>query len=253
MNDIAPPKISRLHTALCVFISPNEAFKAIERRPLKLFPMMMIWAAFIAMFIWYFSIVELDSIIGYSLSGPDLTAQDRAEAEALMESITRYTQAFGAAIGLSASSLILWALYAAYLSLISAMVGDKVYFGQWFSLIVWTSLVMLVRVAAGMVVLYNSPDGRLSVEALNPLVLSNLGMESGNGWLQGFYDYVDITAIWQTILVILAYRRWLAASWFRAIAVVTGPYWIIGGALALIYLFFWAAISSSLEPFMPSP
>ena len=81
-----------------------------------------------------------------------------------------------------------------------------------------------------------SPSGQLSQYALDPLTLSNLGMESSNGLVQFIMSAVSLTMIWSIALVVMAYKQWLQSSMSKALTIVLAPYLLIFSALAYFAL-----------------
>ena len=49
-----------INTAINIFTAPAEAFKELDQRPSKLFPLALILTSTIATMFWYFSIVDFD-------------------------------------------------------------------------------------------------------------------------------------------------------------------------------------------------
>ena len=223
---------SPLATALNIFTSPSEAFAAIEQRPTWLFPLLTIIVAFSAVIAWYFTIVDFDWYVDQIASTLNVREQQAAaDGMRMMGSGGMMASALG---GIIFGFPIVFALYAGYLRLVSHILGDDTSFRKWFSLSVWTYLVYLVSVLALAVVVFLNPEGRIDIEAANPLSLNNLlGTEPGDTF-HSLAKAVDLVMLWHFALMVLGYRQWLSASTGQACAVILGPAVVIYGIWFLV-------------------
>lgn len=221
-----------LNTAINILTSPAEAFNELNQRPTKLFPLVIIMVSTMLVMFWYFSIVDFDWFIDDSLAGRNL---DEAQIEVMREQMSAMSQTtfkmFGV-FGSSAAILIMYVLQAGYMSLASALNGDRYKFTNWFSLVCWTSLPALLSVGGMVVNILLSPNGQLSVYALDPLTLANLGMQSSNGSVQTIMNSLSLTMFWSVTLLIMAYKQCLQSSLSKALTIVLAPYLLILGVWA---------------------
>ncbi|MCG8413496.1 MAG: YIP1 family protein [Pseudomonadales bacterium] len=228
--EVAP--MSKPNLALNLLTAPAEAFTEIARRPSKLFPLLLIISCNALVLLWYFNIVDYDWYIDDVLSGSSLNETEMAEAREAMQSMSRTTMMSFAMLGGAIGVSVIFLLQATYLSLVSALRGDDYKFSHWFSLTCWAGLPFLLSTIGMAVTILLSPTGQLSVYDLDPLALRNLGMVSSNDSVQSLYNSISLSMVWSAVLILLAYRQWLSASWLRSAAVVATPYLLIVGVWA---------------------
>lgn len=227
---------SALATAINVFAAPGEAFAALRRRPAFWFPLLVLIGANAAGMIWYHSILDYDWFIDEMIAQ---SGQDDEEAIEAMRSGFEMQSAFGVRAGVAAVSgaivfVLLYAVQALYLTLVSAVAGDGHKFRHWFSLACWTSLPALVSVAGMLATVALSPNGQLSPYDLDPLSLRNLGLPAESRAMENLTGFLSLSSLWALALLTLGYRHWLECGWFRAAAVVATPWALVLGALALL-------------------
>ncbi|NKB34077.1 MAG: hypothetical protein GKR91_13365 [Pseudomonadales bacterium] len=227
---------SAISTAINILTSPSEAFAELEQRPTKLFPMAVVLISMILVMLWYYTIVDFDWFIDDALTLSNIPEDQMDEAREQMGSMSQTTfTAFGI-LGSTVFILLLWTLQAGYLSMASALNGDKFRFTNWFSLILWTALPYLLSTVGMAVTIALSPNGQLSAFDLNPLTLRNLGMVTNVDTLDRIFSQLDLTIIWGITLTVMAYKQWLQSSWIKACAIVLAPYLLILGVWAYFAL-----------------
>jgi hypothetical protein len=230
MPETAPRKATLLETATNIFAAPSEAFSELNARPTKLFPLLLIMLCVMAANAWYFTILDYDWFIDDMLTQVGSLSEEELEsAREAMASLSQrnmmFLRVFGGAFGL----LAIFVLQAGYLSLASALKGDKYRFSHWFSLICWTSLPYLLSVLTMVVNIVLNSNGQLSSFELNALTLSNLGIQPDNDSMRQLFNTIDLTMLWSMVLVVMAYNQWLDSGWMKAMAVVLAPYLLIIG------------------------
>jgi len=225
-----------LNTAVNIFTSPSEAFTELQQRPRKLFPLLLILSSLLAVMFWYFSIVDFDWYIDDLLSGADLEEEQLEQARQEMTFMPQSMFGLFSAIGAAIATLTTWLLQSGYLSLASALSGDRFRFSHWFSLVLWTSLPSLLSIMGMAVNIALSPNGQLNAYDLDPTTLASLGMQSNNAAVQGIFTFINLALIWGVVLTVLGYRQWLQSGWTRALSVVLAPYILIFGVWAYFAL-----------------
>jgi len=238
-SDTAPKTntASSIAIAINILTAPSEAFRALELKPTKLFPLALVLVSSVIILFWYFTIIDFDWYVDDTLAAnPNLTAEQLETARERMTSMSQSTfRMFGMA-GSVVSVLVLYLVQSVYLSMVSALSGDKYRFSHWFSLICWTNLPYLLVVIGMGVTILLSPNGQISAYDLNPLTLANLGMNATGSPLQSLFRVVSLNMIWSLCLVVMGYRQWVQSGWIKAIAVVLTPYLLILGIWAYIAL-----------------
>jgi hypothetical protein len=228
----------QLSTAINIFTAPGEAFTEIDQRPTKLFPLALIAISTMAVMFWYFSILDFDWFIDGTISRSSRELTDD-QAEAARETFGSMSQGnfkllgvFGSLVGI----LAIYVLQASYLSMVSALSGDRYKFSNWFSLVLWCSLPTLLSVIGRGVTILLSPNGQLSAYDLDPLTLANLGMISNNESIQTVLSTLNLPMFWTLALLLMAYRQCLNSSVVKALSVVLTPYLLIFGVWAYFAL-----------------
>lgn len=221
--------VGYLATAVNIFTAPRDAFNTLEQRPSKLFPLaVMIVSTMLVMF-WYFSIVDFEWYVDDVLTGSNLEGEQLEQARENMLQLSRTNMMLFGMLGGAVGMLVIFVLQSAYLSLVSALHGDKYRFGHWFSAVCWTGLPSLLAIVGMVVTILLSPNGQLSAYDLNPLTLTNLGMQTDNASLQSILNSLNLPMVWSLALMVMLYRQWLNASALRATVIVTAPYILIFG------------------------
>ena len=147
-----------------------------------------------------------------------------------MESIAPSNMMWLTMLSSGVSILVIYLLQSSYLSLVSALQGDEIRFKQWWSLVAWTNLPSLFLSISMAVNILLNPNGQLSALELNGLSLLSLGMETDNTSLNRVFSTINLAMIWHRgAMLIMAYRQWLQASAFKAMAIVIAPYLLIFG------------------------
>ena len=233
---VAAPS-SAFTTAVNILTAPAEAFKALDANPTKLVPLLTVLLSTLLVMFWYFTIVDFGWYIDDSLSRfSNMSEEQLTTMQERMESMSQTTfKMFGIA-GSSVSILLISVLQAGYLSMASALNGDKYRFSHWFSLVCWTSLPALLGVLGMVVTILLSPNGQISALDLNPLTLANLGMRSSSASVQTLLGSLNLTMFWGATLIVMAYRQWLHSGWVKALSIVLAPYALIFGIWSYLML-----------------
>lgn len=225
----APTSRSPLTTLINILTAPGEAFAALQRHPTKLFPLALIVVCTALVMFWYFSIVDFDWYVDDTLAGRgNLSEEQLKAAREAMLSISQGRFTLIGMIGSCVGALVTYVLLAGYLTMSSALGGDKHRFGHWFSLVCWSNIPALIGVVGMAVTIALSPNGQLSAYDLNPLTLANLGVVAGTEF-QTMLSVISLPMLWTIALLVIGYRQWLQASWIKAAAVVLAPYLLILG------------------------
>ena len=234
---VAAPS-SAFTTAVNILTAPSEAFKALDANPTKLVPLLTVLLGTLLVMVWYFTIVDFGWYIDDSLFTrfSYMSEEQLTTMQERMESMSQNTfKMFGIARS-SVSILLISVLQAGYLSMASALNGDKYRFSHWFSLVCWTSLPALLGVLGMVVTILLSPNGQISALDLNPLTLANLGMRSSSASVQTLLGSLNLTMFWGATLIVMAYRQWLHSGWVKALSIVLAPYALIFGIWAYFVL-----------------
>jgi hypothetical protein len=226
-----------LNLVINVLSAPHDAFTELKQRPSKLFPLALTLTLNSIVLAWYFNMVDFAWYVDDSLSLANLEEDELETAKNAMTSMGRNTFLGFGILGSLAVILGIYTVNSGYLSLISALRGESLKFGHWFSLQCWAGMPIIVSIVGMFATLLLSPNGQLSGYDLDPFTLRNLGFVSDNQSVQGLYASLSLTMLWTVGLIIAGYKQWLGASWMRAILTVTAPY--------LLFLGVWSIFSFS--------
>lgn len=229
-----PAAVNPLTIAINIFASPGDALRDLRDRPTILFPLLVTIISTAVVYAWYFQFVDyawyVDDIISRMGNLQDAQQDQIREAlNAQSRNVMTVTSTLGGMIGV----VFILALPAGYLSLVSALSGDRYRFRHWFSLVSWTGLPYLLVVLVMAVNILMSPNGQLSIYDANSLSLASLGFSAeGNTVLQATLEALNLPMFWSIGLTILGYHQWVGSSWLRAAVTVLAPYMVIFCTLA---------------------
>jgi hypothetical protein len=224
-----------------IFASPGEAFRALRLRPTFLLPLAAVLIAACAVIVWYYARVDLVWLIERSLDA----AQSQVPADARQQLLDRVGKTSPYAAGVSAAGvsaivvLLLMALAAGYLAIVSMLTNDGYRFKNWFALVCWSSLPLLLSSLATMVNLAVSDVSHLPAEQLNPLSIVNLLGLHGNasgGIGARLLQSADVTSLWALGLTIFGYSLWTKKGIASSALIVAGPLLVIAVLAAVAAL-----------------
>jgi hypothetical protein len=209
-----------------IFTAPSLAFAALKERPNPWLPLLVIVIGYCVVSFVYVQAVDLPWLMDRQLAqAGNMTEEQRAQAveAALRVSPTVYG-AIGA-VSTSISIVAIFALIALYYTGVSFATNDGLKFGQWFTMIVWSSMPIVFGLLASFVNLLVNDARFLPQEQLNPLSFGNLFAIDSEGApiVQRILLSLDITALWGTVLQVVGYQTFTQRSIGRAAAIVLGP------------------------------
>jgi hypothetical protein len=209
-----------------IFTAPSAAFRALKERPSPWLALAIVVIGSAAVSYLYLQVVDLPWMLDYQLSqGGNLTEEQRKQAvdTALQLSPTVY----GVIGALSAplSYLIAYALIALYFTGVSFATNDGVKYGQWFAMIAWSMVPLLLGLAATFVNLLVSDSRFLPPEQLNPLSFGNLlAIDSdGTTLVERSLLSLSVIALWIVGLLVLGHQVLSQRSVVRSAVIVLGP------------------------------
>ena len=218
---------SSFATAANIFAAPNEAFEAIKQRPTALLPLLVLITAYCAVSFAYTTAVDVPWMIEQQLESSGAQMSDAERAQAVRAATAIQPAALGA-IGAVASSifLVLWIFVVAlYYTGISFATNDGIKLKQWFSLISWCALPLVLGVIATIVNVLAGDVRFVMQDEINPLSFGNLFSIKPEepSMVQRVLVSLDVTAMWTIALTVLAYQAWTKRSLVKSVAIVLGP------------------------------
>ncbi len=220
-------KDSSLATVVNILSAPREALDTLKLKPTVLVPLMAIIIANTAVVFAYYSQVDLAWVMESSLeaASENLGPRERQAAADRMENLSPTFLASAGAVT-SAVFLMLWFfLNSAYLAGVSLLTNDDIRRKQWFAMICWCALPIVLGHAASFANIFLSDATFLLPDRMNPLSFSSLldlGSAAGSSMRQ-FLQSMDITALWSMGLTVFAYHVWTERHLFQSALIVLAP------------------------------
>jgi len=214
-----------LRTVQNVLLEPATAFAQLRERPSWLLPLVLVAGGNALAVLWYFSILDypwfMEGLLyaGGADPSPEQIAQFNEQMESFSPAVFMISGFLGASLGL----ILIWILQAAYLTLVSALTGDGLRFGNWFCLVAWTAVPALFSVVGSAITLLLNPDGQIGQTEIDPLLLGNLGVQFGDSPINNITNAVSLTYLWSLALLVYGYRQWTGGSWLRSAPIVLLP------------------------------
>lgn len=221
--------------ALNLVTAPSLAFKQLQQRPQLLIPMLLIISVQVAVIVYYYQVVDLswmmDQVMARFADNPEVQQRMADSPNNMMMGRTAMT--ISGAVGAAIVYPAIWAAFAVYFVLVSLTSGDGIKFKQWYCLVCWCSLPVILRAIASLVTIMLSSNGQIGQEQLNPLSLNNLffGLHTGEDGV-AFLSAIDLISLWCMTLTVIGYQSWSQKSWGTAAAIVLAPYLIFYGIFA---------------------
>jgi hypothetical protein len=214
-----------------LFTSPGEAFAAIKERPSPWFPLLLLLLGYCAVSLLYLNGVDLAWMLDnqMQMSGADISEEQRAQAVEAATSVPRWVYGAIGAVSSCIIIVIIFAITALYYTIVSFVTNNGVKFKQWFALICWCTLPLLLGLLATIVYLLSADIRFVAQQSLNPLSFGNLLSidPAGKPTLQAVLLSLDPTTLWSLVLSVLGYQALSQKSLVHAALVVLGPLFLI--------------------------
>lgn len=231
---------SALTTATNIIASPNEAFASIKTHPTIWLPLLLLIVGYTAISMTYMNSVDIGWFVDQQLqaSTADLTDEQREQATARAASISPMVLgAIGSVTG--SIVIVLWLfLYSLYLTGVSFATNDGVKLKQWFALMTWCALPILLGIIAQIVNVEFRDARFLAQDEINPLSFRNL-LSIDTAGLNAFQRVllgIDPTTLWSLILSIFGYQFFTNRSVGTSATIVLAPVVLIVAIGVLITL-----------------
>lgn len=221
-----------------VFVAPSEAFTSIRQHSKVLLPLALILITYgVVSFAFTYS-VDIPWFMEQqiNLAPGDLTPSER---EAAIEASSNMSPGVLGAISTVSSSIfiLLWTfLIALYYTGVSFSTGDGIKLKQWYGLVVWCALPILLGLVASIVNIVISDARFMLQEDINPLSFRNLLSIDASGFttLQRILASLDLSTVWSLALTVIGYQTWTQRSIYKAVGIVLGPFVVILGIAMLL-------------------
>jgi hypothetical protein len=221
-----------------LIVSPSAAFAAIRERRGAWFPLLLIVIGYCVLSFLYTSNVDIGWFFERQLASADMPA---AERERAIESASQMSPAtLGAVSAFSQTVFVLvwFSVVSLYYTGISFATKDGIKYKQWFAMLAWCALPLVLSFLASLVNMLVSDMRFMPQERINPLAFGALfDIDTTHATVgQRIVLGLDIMTVWSLVLTVLAYQAWTKRSIAVATAVVMGPIAIIVAIGALLSL-----------------
>ena len=220
-----------------IFTAPTVAFARLKERPNPWLALLILMVGYGAVSYLYLQVVDLAWMLDQQMAqAGNLTDEQRKQAVDAALQVSPVVYSVIGAVATPISILIVVALVALYFTGVSFATNDGVKYGQWFAMITWALMPIVIGLAATFINLLVSDSRFIPQEKLNPLAFGNLlgidiaGLPRGQRGLLS----LDISAIWAVVLLVLGHQVFTQRSIVRAATVVLGP--IVGIVLISVVL-----------------
>jgi hypothetical protein len=218
-----------MQTFVALITNPSRAFNELEKSPRYAAPMILLLVANIGLIIWFYAIVDVDSLVNHMLAARPLTDAQRAQAAGL---ITRNTLLFGALIVGLLTLFVTQVVQAFYFFFTYEFLDVQRSFRQWFALTWWCSLPQLITTAAAAVIILFS-HASASAGVLSPFSLNQLFFHfdpEDNGY--SLLNSITLVQVLTVLLMVIGAHTWSKRSWVLDVVVVILPRVVLYGIWA---------------------
>jgi hypothetical protein len=215
--------------------SPSAAFAELKEHPRFWFPLLVVCLTTAAIFIWYYSIVDIewlkDRLFSANTGSNNMTEQQREQAARFMSANVLM---WSSVVSIVVTIPILRALESVYFTLAGNVANVRYSFKHWFALSCWTGLPHVIGTLAMVAYLLTAKTNQISNEELSLLSLNELFFHK-QLTESGFTLLSSLTLIhpWVWWLTALGVRIWSGRSWLFSSVFALAPFVVVYGAWAL--------------------
>jgi Yip1 domain len=227
-------KMNNMELAGALVTAPSAAFADLKEKPRFWFPLLTVCLTTAAIFIWYYSIVDIEWLRDRLLSAnPRMDQMTDQQREAAAKFMSANFLMWSSVASIVITIPIMRALEAVYFTLAGNVANVRYKFEHWFSLACWTGLPHVIGTAAMVVYLLTANTNQISNEELSLLSLNELFFHKSMTE-PGFALLSSITLIhpWVWWLTVLGVRVWSGRSWLFSSVFALLPVVILYGAWA---------------------
>ena len=224
LNGVSNLSSNPLNACLDVLTSPLDTFDAIkDKKGWSWAPFGLVIASTIALFLYYFSVVDFEWMINQMLE-QTATQQEMSavELEAAQAFMTKTSMTWSTTLGAAGVIIVINLITAVYYNLITKVSSpNELTFTAWFGFSWWTGMPLVVSgILAGLVIMFSSA-GMLSFEDLSPTSLGFLA-HSSSPWF-GLFSSIDLFSLWSIALGAIGLSSWLGLTSKKAFIIAVSP------------------------------
>lgn len=222
------------NSVLDIFIAPSQAFAKIRGsggNVLLLIGQLLLLA--LAMYLFYQGMSPEWLVEQQLLQAGDLTPAEIEQSRALMAQTAPYT-AIIVAVSAPLMAILMTAILAGYLHLISKMSGDFRY-QDWFGFSVWSQMPMQLNSIGLILLVLSANTPNLPLASANYASLNHLVLQLPIGapfytWAEAF----NLFMFWQIAVMAIGLKQWCNFSMVKATLFAALPTVLIFGIWALL-------------------
>ena len=226
MTNNAPiAKSSSAGALTSMLYEPTATFQRLEARPKGWFPTLVLMLSTAALTFWYFSIVDFAWLLDQMLAVMKPDEREQA-AKFMSRSTMQVTSLVSALVMLP----LFFAILGVYLMIVSKAMSHGMSFGKSFALAAWSSVPGILLFPLGALQIMMASNGQLSFSELNPVSLNQLVFHYDMTHpLSTLMDTMNLTTIWNIVLLVIGFQVWAKVKRSTAILVVLIPFIVIYG------------------------
>ncbi|MCP4985615.1 MAG: hypothetical protein GY928_05950 [Colwellia sp.] len=228
---------NKLTALIDILIEPKKALLSIKNNPNWFaLPLMILLVSFMGLLYWYYSTIDAAWFIEYQLSLQGEITNEQAES--MRKYLNPLSLRSSSLLFSSIAIIITYALYAAYLNLMSKLSGaDDLTFSSWFSFSIWTAFPSAIATLSMIITYGFTSSYQVDINNLSVLSLNNLFFHfaGGESWFT-FLNSLNVTTFWSLGLTGFGYSLWTKKSITHGQIVAFAPYILIYSLWA-IYLY----------------
>ncbi len=230
--------MNNLALSAALATAPSIGFAELRERPRFWFPLLLLVVSTVALYYWYYSIVDIewfkDAMFGNNPRHSEDAGGGRARA---MGMVGRNTLLWGSVVGTIIALPMCLPDEALYLLLAAKVTKLPQGFKHWFALVCWTSLPMLLGTVVAAIFLLMSDTTQVSPSVLQPLSLNELLLHRPMG-SPGYalLESLSIPTVLSSILMIIGVRVWSQRSWAFSAILTLLPTVVFYGIWAILRL-----------------
>lgn len=220
--------------------SPSAAFAELRERPRFWTLLIVLIVALAAQQFWFFNAVDFEWLKDHMFSGNERFDSMQPEArERMMSGMTLNMMMWSSVVSVVIMIPVMMAVVSLYYLLAGKVTNVQMSYKHWFSLTTWTSLPMLIGIAAGCAILLAQGNdaqigpSELQVLSLNELFFQLPPSQPGAQLL----IQINAVAIWTWVLAIVGVKAWSNRTWLFATAFVMLPIVLVYGVWAWLAFF----------------
>ena len=217
---------SKYSALVDIVADPKKALRAVEGEGWIWLPLILLIAIPALVTTHYFQTVDFNWVVDQLIasSGGDMPEEAR-------DFLTPQTMMISTVIGQVVGMPLILAITALYFLLVNKFTSaNEMGFKNWFSLVVWAAVPMLLASIAMFVYYVTAGTNQVGLEELNFFSLNALLTQYPMGHKAAtFMSSISLFTFWNIGLLTLGLVLWTKRTWAKSLMIVVAPYVVIYG------------------------